>query len=32
MYREYWRLAERPFENRADPRFIYYAPPSMKKP
>jgi type II secretory pathway predicted ATPase ExeA len=26
MYKEYWNLAEKPFENTADPRFIYYAP------
>lgn len=26
MYAEYWNLAEKPFENTADPRFIYYAP------
>jgi type II secretory pathway predicted ATPase ExeA len=24
MYKEYWNLAEKPFENTADPRFIYY--------
>src|SRR3989338_4518095 len=26
MYEQYWGLAEKPFENTADPRFIYYAP------
>lgn len=26
MYQQYWGLAEKPFENTADPRFIYYAP------
>lgn len=25
MYKEYWGLAEMPFENTADPRFIYYS-------
>lgn len=26
MYQEFWGLSEKPFENTADPRFIYYAP------
>lgn len=26
MYVNYWGLKEKPFENTADPRFIYYAP------
>ena len=26
MYEEYWGLTEKPFENTADPRFLYYAP------
>lgn len=26
MYEQYWELAEKPFENTADSRFIYYAP------
>ena len=26
MYKPYWGLSEKPFENTADPRFIYYAP------
>ncbi len=25
MYREYWRLAEKPFVNTPDPRFLYYS-------
>lgn len=25
MYREYWGLAEMPFENTPDPRFLYYS-------
>lgn len=25
MYEEYWGLAEKPFENTADPRFLYYS-------
>lgn len=25
MYREYWKLKEKPFENTPDPRFIYYS-------
>ena len=26
MYEEYWGLTEKPFENTADPRFLYYTP------
>ena len=26
MYEKYWGLTEKPFENTADPQFIYYAP------
>ena len=26
MYKEHWGLKEKPFENTADPRFIYYTP------
>lgn len=26
MYESYWGLTEKPFENTADPRFIYYTP------
>jgi general secretion pathway protein A len=26
MYEQYWGLTEKPFENTADPRFLYYAP------
>lgn len=25
MYEAYWGLAEKPFENTADPRFLYYS-------
>ena len=25
MYQEYWGLTEKPFENTADPRFLYYS-------
>lgn len=25
MYEQYWGLAEKPFENTADPRFLYYS-------
>lgn len=25
MYESYWELAEKPFENTADPRFLYYS-------
>ncbi|MEW6100991.1 MAG: AAA family ATPase [Candidatus Omnitrophota bacterium] len=25
MYEEYWNLKEKPFENTADPRFLYYS-------
>src|SRR3989338_3035766 len=25
VYEQYWGLVEKPFENTADPRFIYYA-------
>ncbi|MEW6170000.1 MAG: AAA family ATPase [Candidatus Omnitrophota bacterium] len=25
MYKEYWKLKEKPFENTPDPRFIYYS-------
>src|SRR4030042_5787736 len=24
MYKQYWGLTEKPFENTTDPRFIYY--------
>lgn len=26
MYKEYWSLTRKPFENTPDPRFIYYSP------
>ena len=26
MYKEYWKLSEKPFENTPDPKFIYYSP------
>ncbi|MDI6839372.1 MAG: hypothetical protein QMD71_00725 [bacterium] len=26
MYKEYWRLREKPFENTPDPRFLYRSP------
>lgn len=26
MYREYWKLAEKPFENSPDPKFFYHSP------
>ena len=26
MYKQYWNLKEKPFENTPDPRFIYYSP------
>ena len=26
MYEEYWGLREKPFENTADPRFLYASP------
>ena len=26
MYEQYWSLTEKPFENTADPRFIYFSP------
>lgn len=26
MYKEYWGLTEKPFENTANPRFLYYSP------
>ncbi|MCX5703933.1 MAG: AAA family ATPase [Candidatus Omnitrophica bacterium] len=26
MYQQYWGLTDKPFENTADPRFLYYSP------
>ena len=32
MYRQFWRLKDKPFENTPDPKFLYHSPQHEEGP